>query len=48
MIINLTMVEQMGLSIRLKAVKVSDAGCCLEMKGTKCLPFSQHFSSTKG
>lgn len=48
MIINFTMVEQMHLSIRFKAVKVSDdAECCLGLKGTKCLPFSQHFLSTK-
>lgn len=47
MIINFTMVEQMHLSIRFKAVKVRDAECCLGLKGTKCLPFSQHFLSTK-
>ena len=44
----LTMVEQMGLSMRVKAVKVSDTGCCLGTKGTKCLSSGQHFPSPKG
>lgn len=31
------MIKQMGLSMRFKAVKISEAGCCLGIKGTKCL-----------
>lgn len=31
------MVKQKGLSMRFRAVKVSEAGCCLGIKGTKCV-----------
>lgn len=31
------MIKQMGLSMRFKAVKVGEAGCCLGIKEAKCL-----------
>lgn len=33
----LAVVEQMGVSMRCKAVEISDTGCCLGINGTKCL-----------